>query len=348
MIQVIEHPNPAIEQEIGAFLTWSQLAGSGEEHDPRWLHVLGRAFGHRLYMLVARNSSGDICGYLPVALVAGRLFGRFLVSLPYLNRGGVLATRSDVKAAIIDQAVVLAGELDVQFLELRHVDPVAHPSLPEGRDEKFQMMLDLPSDAEILWQSIGAKVRNQIRKADKLDLACRWGGRELVDDFYTVFAINMRDLGTPVFPKKLFVQIVERFAEEAELVVVDLKGSAVAAAMLIHTPSVTQVPSASSLRRYNKTNANMWMYHQLLLRAIERGRRRFDFGRSSQNSGTYHFKKQWGAYPIPTMWQYHVRRGDINTARPENPRYRRRIAVWQRMPVWVTRLIGPTIVKWIP
>ena len=118
--------------------------------------------------------------------------------------------------------------------------------------------------------------------------------------------------------------------------------------MQVHTPSVTQVPSASCLRRYNKTNANMFMYHQLLLRAIERGRRVFDFGRSSQSSGTYRFKKQWGAHPVPTMWQYHVRRGDIDTVRPENPRYRRRIAIWQRMPVWATRLIGPTIVKWIP
>ena len=74
----------------------------------------------------------------------------------------------------------------------------------------------------------------------------------------------------------------------------------------------------------------------------------FDFGRSSADSGTYRFKKQWGAQPQPTVWQYHVRRGDIQAVRPDSPRYRRRIEVWQKLPVWLTRLIGPSIVRGIP
>ena len=90
------------------------------------------------------------------------------------------------------------------------------------------------------------------------------------------------------------------------------------------------------------------MYHHLLCRAIERGAGRFDFGRSSEDSGTYRFKKQWGALPIPTVWQYHVRRGDINAVRPDSPKYKRRIETWQKLPVWVTRLVGPSIVRGIP
>jgi hypothetical protein len=108
------------------------------------------------------------------------------------------------------------------------------------------------------------------------------------------------------------------------------------------------VPSASALKRYNNTNANMWMYHHLLLRAIGRGSRDFDFGRSSEGSGTYRFKKQWGAQPEPTVWQYHLRRGDIGAARPDNPRYQWKIALWRRLPVWLTRLVGPGIVRGIP
>ena len=127
-----------------------------------------------------------------------------------------------------------------------------------------------------------------------------------------------------------------------------------AGALLVHEPAAagrgggTQVPSASSLRDSNHTSVNMWMYHQLLLRALGRGSVQFDFGRSSEGSGTYQFKKQWGARPEPTVWQYHVRRGDIQAMRPDNPRNRRRIAVWQKLPVWLTRMVGPAIVRGIP
>jgi hypothetical protein len=139
-----------------------------------------------------------------------------------------------------------------------------------------------------------------------------------------------------------------------ELAVADYRGRPVAGALLVHEPAAagrgggTQVPSASSLRDFNPTSVNMWMYHQLLLRALGRGSVRFDFGRSSEGSGTYQFKKQWGARPEPTVWQYHVRRGDIQAMRPDNPKNRRRIAVWQKLPVWLTRMVGPAIVRGIP
>ncbi len=349
MIQVLEHFDSSVEAEVCSFLANAPAeTGVTGEHDPRWLHVLHDALRHRPFMVITRNDEGQISGFLPLVLVAGPLFGRFLVSLPYLNRAGVVALQPQTKCDLIDEAVRLANRLNVQYLELRHETPIEHAQLPQRRDEKSLMILPLGEDEQSLWQSIGPKVRNQIRKGDKCDLSIRWGRLELVDDFYAVFSVNMRDLGTPVYPRKLFTQILTDFEKQAELAVVDCQGSPVAAALLIHDRNCTQVPSASCLRQYNSTNANMWMYHRLLLRAIERGSAQFDFGRSSEGTGTYRFKKQWGAQPQPTVWQYHVRRGDINIVRPDNPHYRRRIATWRKLPVWVTRLVGPTIVRWIP
>jgi hypothetical protein len=111
---------------------------------------------------------------------------------------------------------------------------------------------------------------------------------------------------------------------------------------------VTEVPSASSLRSYNPTCANMLMYWSLLERAVERGQDVFDFGRSTPDSGPYRFKKQWGASPAPAEWQYALRAGGLQAARPDNPRYRRLIALWRRLPVRLTRLLGPAIVRGIP
>jgi len=355
-IQVIHEIDEGFTREVRRFLAGApRESGACHEHDPRWLSVLSKAMGHRTMAVVARRggASGEMTGYLPLALVSSRLFGRFLVSLPYLNRAGIVAVDEAVAGELMDAATGLADRFSVQYLELRHQEnAVDHRSITDTRDQKVRMVLELPGDPDALWDSYNAKVRNQVRKGDKAGLSICFGGSELLEGFYAVFSTNMRDLGTPVYPRKLFGSILEVFEDGAELAVVSHAGQPVAGALLLHGEAQgvveSQVPSASSLREAKHTNANMWMYHQLLLRAVGRGAGVFDFGRSSPDSGTYRFKKQWGATPRATTWQYYLRFGDVGAVRPDNPRYQRRIAAWQRLPVWVTRLVGPRIVKGIP
>jgi len=158
----------------------------------------------------------------------------------------------------------------------------------------------------------------------------------------------MRDLGTPVFGQVLFRSILKTFPRDAEICVVRLDKKPVASALLLHGKKVTEVPSASSLREYNSTCANMFMYWQLLQRAIERSQSVFDFGRSSAGSPTYQFKKQWGAQPHQAVWQYYLRQGSASDLRPDNPKYQRLIKIWKKLPVWVSRMIGPSIARVIP
>ncbi len=365
MIQIVEQLEPAFERALRSFLVKAPAEhGVTPEHDPGWLTVLREGLGHRTFCLIARDDqTQQIAGYLPVALVASRLFGRFLVSLPYLNRAGVVAPDADTAAALIDAAVTLAQQHDVKYLELRHQGRGSdHPKLFVKKADKVRMAMALPGiehardgDAvHALWESYSPKVRNAVRKAERSKFEVQWGGGELLDEFYDVFAVNMRDLGTPVYPRSLFLCILDTLAPRAELAAVTLDGRPVAGALLVHDAAAegycatTTVPSASSLRQFNSSNANMWMYHQLLQRAVQRGSREFDFGRSSVDSGTFKFKKQWGARPEPTTWQYHVRHGDVGAMRPTHPRNLRRIQTWQKLPVWLTRLVGPTIVRGIP
>jgi lipid II:glycine glycyltransferase (peptidoglycan interpeptide bridge formation enzyme) len=133
-----------------------------------------------------------------------------------------------------------------------------------------------------------------------------------------------------------------------EIYVVRLGNKPIAAGILTHGSGVTEIPSASSLRQYNSTCANMLLYWNVLLRALERGQSTFDFGRSSPDSPTYKFKEQWGAKPALAVWHYHMRSGDISDMRPDNHRNQRLIRIWKRLPVPLTRLIGPQIVRGIP
>ncbi len=312
-----------------------------------WLPILTEALDHSVFRLEA-TQAGETVGTLPLALVKSVLFGRFLVSLPYINSSGVVAESDGVARQLIDRAIELADEHDVRYLELRHEREIEHPVLTQKNDTKVLMRLPLPATPAELLASFKSKLRSQIKSGEKHNFEVSFGGQELLAAFYDVFSRNMRDLGTPVYSRRLFASILSRFGQSAELCVLRLKEKPVAAALLLHGSEVTEVPSASSLRAYSSTSANMVMYWQLLKRAVERGQKTFDFGRSTMDSNTYRFKKQWGAQPQPSVWQYYVRRGTIGQLRPDNAKFSLAIRTWQRLPVWLTRLIGPSIVRGIP
>jgi FemAB-related protein (PEP-CTERM system-associated) len=333
------------------FPSWESLVNANApvplSYHPRWLNVLARGLRQTPYCLEALTGDTTV-GLLPLMNVRSVLFGRFLIGLPYLNYGGITADDPAVACQLIDRAIELADELDVRFLELRHERPCEHPRLVTRSGSKVHMKRSLPATPGQLWDELSAKVRNQVRKGTKNELAVVWGGEERLGEFYDVFSRNMRDLGTPVYSRRLFLEIIRQFPDRAEFCVVRAETTPVAAALLLHGWRITEVPSASSLREYNHTCANMLLYWKLLERTVDRGQGVFDFGRSSPESKTYRFKQQWGATPSPAEWQHYVRLGSASDMRPDNPRYERLIRIWQRLPVPITRWIGPMIVRGIP
>lgn len=346
-IEVREHAGRGLSAHWARWEAFALGVRAPLSYNPAWLAVMERGLGHVPFCLEA--AEGDVVrGLLPLAFLRSLLFGKFLVGMPYLNYGGVLAGDPAVARLLIDRAVDLADRLDVRYLEMRHERAVDHPALASGHAAKVHMRLSLPKDPETLWAALPAKVRNQVRKGQKCGLEIAWGGKELLPEFYDVFSRNMRDLGTPVFGRGLFLETLSQFPGRAELGVVRAGRHAAAAAMLLHGLGVTEVPSASSLREMNHTCCNMLMYWSMLERSIARGQETFDFGRSTPESGTYQFKKQWGAAPHPAQWQYYVRSGSVSDMRPDSPRNRRLIRIWQRLPVGLTRWIGPRIVRGIP
>lgn len=326
----------------------SSFGYDGFHLQSQWSHVFQSSLKHQSRFLWCTQGA-KIVGVLPLQFVSGPLFGRFLASQPYLNTGGVLADNDEIAGMLIQRAVELAKELDVKHLELRHERRIHHSAFNAENTEKVHLRLALPATADELWDSLKSKVRSQIRKPrNNSELTVTFGQQELLSDFYAIFCRNMRDLGTPPFPKSLFRQMLEQFPDQAEICTVMHQGVPAASGFLIHAPGTTLIPSASALREYNRLSVNMLMYWHVLSRSIERGQKQFDFGRSSVDAGTHKFKKQWGSEEYPAIWQYHSLKGTVNDARPNSGRYDTMIATWQKLPVWLTKLIGPTIVRGIP
>ncbi|MFY8200218.1 MAG: FemAB family XrtA/PEP-CTERM system-associated protein, partial [Pirellula staleyi] len=327
-IKIIRHEANRVQVEV-----WERLSRyvAKYNHPSRkldWLKVLEQTFGHRTFVLEATRF-GETVGLLPLAEVRSFLFGKFLVSLPYLNQGGLVVDDLLVAEKLMDEAIWLSDAMDVRYLELRHEHQITHPKMSQQRTSKVHMRLALPSTSEELWSQFKSKLRSQVRNGERNGFLVNWGGAELVDDFYRVFSRNMRDLGTPVYSKKLFRKILEHFPSDAELCCVRTQAEPVAAALLVHGRGVSEVLSASSLRSFSSKNPNMVMYWHLLQRAIARGSQVFDFGRSTINENTFRFKKQWGAVPSAAVWQYYVRKGRCDAVRPENGRFSLAIRTWK-------------------
>ncbi len=347
---VVVHHRAAVAGRLPALTDYVTRSGSVVplSRHPAWLNVLHAALGHEPYAVEALGTHGRTVGFLPLAFLDTLLFGKFLVSLPYLNSNGVLADSAEVANGLVTRAVALADEFNARHLELRHEAELPHDALTQSLTTKVHMRLPLPADEEKLWKGFEPKVRNQVRKGEKPGFIIQWGGVELLPAFHDVLSRNMRDLGSPVYGPDLFREVLVTFPTDAELCVVFDGPRPVASALLLHGRGVTEVPTASSLKEYNPTSVNMLMYWHLLRRAVARRQRVFDFGRSTTDGNTYRFKKQWGAVPHPAVWQYYLRRGTVGELRPDNPRFRLAIRLWKKLPLAVTRWLGPLVVRGIP
>jgi FemAB-related protein (PEP-CTERM system-associated) len=312
-------------------------------HEWAWREIFERSFGHECIYLAARRS-GRVEGILPLVEIRSRLFGDSITSLPFVNYGGVLSESRSAARALLDTAADIARERRRPHIELRHIGRQFR-DLP-CKQHKVAMLLRLEPG---LWERLDRKVRNQIRKAQKSDLTVEWGRSNLLGKFYTVFARNMRDLGTPVYARGFFEQVLQAFPTRAHLIVVSLKARPVAAALTYRTANTIEVPWASSVRAYNSLCPNSLLYWSMLDSALAEGCDVFDFGRSTPNEGTFKFKEQWGATAVPLHWEYCLlRKGLVPDHSPKNPRFRMAIAAWKRCPLWLANAVGPMIVRSIP
>ncbi len=317
-------------------------------HRTEWLGIIARAFRHPTRYLVA-HTADRIVGVLPLVLFSNAIFGRFAVSLPYLNYGGVAADGPDAIRALVDAAAAEAVAAGGSHVELRHTARMC-PGL-EARRHKVAMLLPLEATADKQWQALDRKLRNQVRKGEKSGLDVQVGGVELVPAFYRVFARNMRDLGTPVYDIGFFTEVLSTLGDRARVFVISLGGRPVAASIVHWHRGTIEVPWASAIREFNPLCANVLLYWNMLRFAIDGGLRVFDFGRSTPGEGTFLFKQQWGAEPKELVWEYWLRDGNrraLPDLSPKNPKFSVAIRAWQRLPVPVATAIGPLIVRHIP
>ena len=277
-----------------------------------WGEAVEKAYGFKSHYFMALRDNKTV-GVLPLTIFKLPFGKRRYVSLPYCDAGGPLAETPGIEKELLNQALAIAGKNNFNKLVIRNTRPFAGIEKELTiNTKKVRMLLDLPDSSEALMKSFKSKLRSQVKKPIRDHLTIESGGPGLLNDFYPVFAENMRDLGSPVHSKLWIESILTEFHARSRLFLVRMpEGTPAAGGIILCHSRTVSVPWASSLRRFNRFNPNMMLYWGFLEYASDNGYKQFDFGRSTPNEGTFRFKKQWGALPHPLHW------ADFNCSNPQ-------------------------------
>jgi FemAB-related protein (PEP-CTERM system-associated) len=313
-------------------------------HAPEWRTVIERAYSHTPLYLTAVGEDGSY-GVLPAFVVRRPLFGTVVTSMPFLDGGGPCSTSTAIDALLLERLMAEARRQGARLVELRSAARLAVGVEP--LESKVNMTLALDG-ADAVWRRVGKGVRNQIRKAERAGLTVEHGGPHALADFYDTFAERMHDLGSPVHALPFLRQVIDAFGARARVALVKKGTATVGGLVALRFKDRVVVPWASCRKEYFSLCPNMLLYWESIRAACADGCARFDFGRSTRLSGTYHFKRQWGAEEEPLYW-YRIPLAARRSRHPEpaSTGGERLARMWQRLPLSVTRHIGPRIRRYL-
>lgn len=311
-------------------------------HLSGWQTVMERAFGHKTHFLIAwRNTR--IVGVLPLVLLSSRLFGKSLISNAFCVYGGPLADDDAALAALDAHALSLAEHYGVGHLEYRMRQPLGDRQgwvIDNSLYATFRKSISADHDANL--KAIPRKQRAMVRKGIKAGLAGTV--TDDADALHAIYAESVRNLGTPVFSRRYFRTLKEVFGEACEMALISKDNHTVAGVMsFFYKDEVLPYYGGGNVHA-RALAANDFMYWDVMCRAVDRGVRLFDFGRSKADTGAWHFKKHWGFSPDPLHYAYRLVGADhVPDINPLNPKYRMAIKTWQSLPLWLTNRLGPFI-----
>ncbi len=313
-------------------------------HLDAWRRTVEQAFGHKHHALLAEEA-GKIVGLLPLAEIKSRLFGHYLVSAPFAELGGPVTDSAAISQQLIAEATKIGKHLHCDYIEFKNKQPV------DGlltKDLYYNFSKDILPDVADNLKAIPRKSRAAVRKGISEGLTASYGNEQF-DDFYSVMAQSYHQLGTPIFAKKFFRSFLETFGEATEIMVVkNQHGVSIACVLSFYFKNRVMPYYAGSLWEYRRSCPNDFKYWQLMQRAAEKGCEVFDFGRSKIGTGSFNFKKHWGFTPQPLAYQYQlIEAQQMPNLSPANPKYQKKIELWRKMPLSLTKIIGPPLAKYL-
>lgn len=341
--------SPADSAGMQAVESWiARRSDATPFHRPAWVGAVARGTGQEALYLLGRGSEGDIRGLLPLHIVHSPIFGRALISSGFAVGGGILADDAHMSRCLADAALALARRRACPTVELRGGRaPGVGWTVKGGLHLAFARPLAKSDEAELL--AVPKKHRAELRKGLERGYRVTVGGdARLRDLHYALYRRSVHNLGTPVFPRSLFEEVMDAFGDDAEIMLVSEGDAPLSAVLTLYHAGTCMPYWQGADRNARHARSNEVLYFSLMCHARRRGCRRFDFGRSKVGSGHALWKRTWGFEPEPMEYFEFVETGHpVREANPLSPRFQRQIALWKWLPPAVADWIGPWIARGI-
>lgn len=311
-------------------------------HKAGWKEVIEKAFGHQTFFLYTEKN-GNVTGILPLVHIKSLLFGDSLCSNAFCVYGGIITEDNESYKELDKKACELAEELGVDYLVMRNRNQTNSERPCKELYVSFRKVLEVDEEKNLL--AIPRKQRAMIRKGIKAGLSSEID--QEVERFYQAYSESVRNLGTPVLAKKYFEILQKVFKQETEILTVTDKNKKLVGSVLSFYFKDEVLPYYGGGTAYARAvQGNDFMYWEVMRRAVEKGVKTFDYGRSKKGTGSYHFKRHWGFEPKPLYYEFYLVKSDtIPDLNPLNPKYKVFIAAWKCFPLSVSQVIGPWLAK---
>ncbi|MFQ5461304.1 MAG: FemAB family XrtA/PEP-CTERM system-associated protein [Phycisphaerae bacterium] len=316
-------------------------------HTQAWREAVESVFGHQPVYLSAYRGT-RLIGVLPMFFVDSRFVGRVLISVPYAVGGGILADDAPTTQALFESARQAALCRACRGIDFRSERAVIDELPVVGRHVGFKRAL--PDRVEDVLVSLPRKARAAARNARrKFGLSISYSD-QFLPQVWKLYTRSMRRLASPNYPYAFFKQLVDATPGAHWVALVRHEGEPIAGLVtFLYRDTVLPyfVGLSDEAKHYGAAN---FLYLCTMERAVAKGYRYFDFGRSRKdNQGSYDFKRFQGFEPHPLGYQFYTAPGQRSPAlSPTDARWSIARRIWPRLPLCVTRPLGARLSRHFP
>lgn len=312
-----------------------------------WLNLVHEMYGFNTYRFAAMENS-QAHAALGMVEIKHPIFGHYLATAPFGSYGGFAYQTPEARDLLLDAARRLAEETKAEYISIRFDEGASPP--PDNwlqSPNYFTYLIDLPAEPETLLKTFSSDHRNHVRKSLKKGFQIRFGHLDLLDDAYEALAKSMHELGSPYHSKAYLRTMAEKLGSTLEFAVMyTAQGKIAGGGVFIYQGDTIFNLHANILRHARSTYAGEFLYWSVIERAIQKGLKTFDLGRSLAGSGNEVFKVKWSPRKqLLAYWFWLAPGHELPALNQKNPKFQLVIAIWKMLPAFVVRAMGPYLIR---
>lgn len=311
-----------------------------------WSDLVESHFETRFFPLVAENSTG-IVGILPIYLVKPLLGKPRMISVPHAVAGGILADDPTARKALLEAAIRLGTEHGIPGFTLKQYKVRMEGDLTTD-DNYYNRELTLEEGPDAVWDRISEGNRERVLETESDGLELEHPTEDL-KSFYKFLLKHHRRKGLPCVSEKWICDLVNLGMYSAA-VIRDRDGRIVAGTMVKTFRDTVSLPFTCAAGETLKDHLPAYrLYWELIRKYSQEGFKIYHSGRIPVTEDVDPYRLGWEGTRNNYYYQYYPPKGQI-TEFSRKRSWKRDLfsSIWRVMPLSVSRLLGPVIIRQFP